>query len=64
MRILLLLTLSVVCMGLTGCYEDPADVTLHDTKGESRYAGSPDTAASRDRQEALAKRFQMVQTDR
>ncbi len=64
MRILLLLTLGLVCMSLTSCYEDPANVTLHDTKGESSYAGSPDTAASRDRQDVLAKRFQMVQTDR
>lgn len=62
MRQLLLLGLITASFALSGCYEDPADVTLHDA---GTYKGSPDDlAAASERQDALTDRFKMIQTDR
>ncbi len=55
--------LFVAAAGLSGCYED-ASVTVHEP---GKYKGAKDPLLSQQaaaRDEALKKRFQIVQTDR
>ncbi|MDH3316851.1 MAG: hypothetical protein OER43_13940 [Gammaproteobacteria bacterium] len=55
--------LFVAVAGLSGCYED-ASVTVHEP---GKYKGTKDPLLSQQvaaRDEALKKRFQIVQTDR
>jgi len=59
----LAVALVIAAAGLSGCYED-ADVTVHEP---GKYKGATDPLLSQQaaaRDEALAKRFQIVQTDR
>jgi hypothetical protein len=62
-RGILAVALVIAAAGLSGCYED-ADVTVHEP---GMYKGSTDPLLSQQasaRDEALNKRFQLVQTDR
>lgn len=55
--------LVIAAAGIGGCYED-ADVTVHEP---GKYKGGKDPLLSQQasaREEALNKRFQIVQTDR
>ena len=60
---ILTVALLVGAAGLSGCYED-ADVTVHEP---GKYKGDKDPLLSQQaaaREEALKKRFQIVQMDR
>ncbi len=60
---ILAVALFVSAAGLSGCYED-TDVTVHEP---GKYKGDQDPLLSQQasaRDEALKKRFQIVQTDR
>lgn len=62
-RGILAIALVVAAAGLSGCYED-TDVTIHEP---GKYKGAQDPLLSQQasaRDEALKKRFQIVQTDR
>ena len=62
-RGILSVALVVAAAGLGGCYED-ASVTVHEP---GKYKGDKDPLLSQQasaRDEALKKRFQIVQTDR
>jgi hypothetical protein len=62
-RGILAVALVVAAAGSSGCYED-VDVTVHEP---GKYKGGEDPLLSQQasaRDEALKKRFQIVQTDR
>lgn len=62
-RGLITVGLLMAAAGLAGCYED-TDVTLHEP---GKYKGPKDPLTDQQaaaREEALQKRFQLVQTDR
>jgi hypothetical protein len=58
------MTLAVLALALTGCYEEPV-VQVHEP-GEYLGANDPllQVAGTPQQQERLAERFKMIQTDR